>query len=123
MRPTTVIALCTLPGLAAATIGRLVGQNGIADGGLYAAMVAALAAVWLVVPMGSGAVVQAARLGLAFFTRLAGALLVAALVVQPGHNHADLLVTLIACLLAAMAAEMALLLRVGADGAQESARV
>lgn len=120
MRPSTIVALCAIPGLAAATGGRLAGQPGIADGGLYAALVAALSALWLVLPLGRGAVIQAARLGLAFFTRLAGALLVAALA---GHGRADLLVTLIACLLAAMAVEMALLLRNGGDGAQESARV
>lgn len=115
MKASTLVAGSALPGLAAALIGRIAGQAGVADGGLWSALVAALAAVWLIAPLGPGVTAQAARLGFAFLTRLVGALLVAALA---GNGRADLLVTLIACLLAAMAIDLVLMLR-----AQESARV
>ena len=119
MKPLVIICACALPGMAAAALGTVASIPGIAVGGIWSALICALSAAWLVAPLGQGPVAQAARMGLAFGTRLVGALVVAALI---GAGRADLLVTLIACLLAAMAVEMVLLLRQSAH-TQETARV
>jgi len=120
VKPATVIATCALPGLVAVGVGLIISAPGVVIGGGWSALICAIAGLWAVIPLGGDStVVQAARMGLAFGTRLVGALLVAALI---GAGRADLLITLIACLLAAMAVEMVLLLRQSAHP-QETARV
>lgn len=118
MKPVIPLVGCALPGVVAAVAGLAIGMSGIAQGGAWAALLGGLSALWLIIPMGTGPVAHSARLGLAFMTRLIGAMVVAAVAV-PGR--ADAIITLIVCLLAAMAVEMALLLRQMAQP-QETAR-
>ncbi len=104
-----IIGLCALPGLLAAGLGQLIDRQGIVTGGLAAALLAALAALfaWRA-PAGGDTPAASLRLAGAFLVRVVGAVLVAATI---GAKRPDLLITMVAALLAAMSIEIAVLMR------------
>jgi len=110
MRGAVIVGLCALPGLMAAGLGQLIDRPGVVTGGLAAALLGALAALfaWRATTGGETPAAAAARLAGAFLVRVVGAVLVAATI---GAQRPDLLITMVAALLVAMSIEIAVLMR------------
>lgn len=109
MSGAAIVGWCALPGLLASGLGQLIDRPGVVTGGLAAALLGSLAALFACrAPASGNTPGAAARLAGAFLVRVVGAVLVAATI---GAKRPDLLITMVAALLVAMSIEIAVLMR------------